>query len=120
MSLSQQANRFWAQVEIRGPEDCWSWVGGKFQSGYGYFRYSRKLLRAHRVAWLIAKGEIPDELNVLHSCDHPACVNPNHLFLGTDADNMNDKVAKGRARGAKRGEMHHKARLTTGQVAEIR
>lgn len=70
-------------------------------------------VRAHRKVWILLYGEIPDGLDVLHHCDNPICVRPNHLFLGTNADNMHDKAAKGRVR-------HSLAKLTPEQVLEIR
>jgi hypothetical protein len=75
---------------------CWIWLGAIKSYGYGSIKYRNKDMRANRVSWLAFKGEIPKGLCVLHHCDNPACVNPDHLFLGTLKDNMQDCIKKGR------------------------
>lgn len=114
--------RFWERVLIKDWDDCWIWVAAKSSAGYGQFRMSGLLIYAHRYSWEISNGIIPPKMCVLHRCDNPACVNPNHLFLGTQTDNMADKVAKGRQRAgtAGNGEKNHKAKLTLADVMEIR
>lgn len=88
--------RFNARVQRGGPDDCWPWTGCKID-GYGYFRLACGVQRrAHRLA-LAAVHPVPDSLQVLHSCDRPLCCNPRHLRLGTNADNMRDKMVRGRA-----------------------
>lgn len=92
---SKDIARFWSKVKISSDtQTCWEWQAGKIE-GYGSIRINGKNCRAHRFSWLIAHGD-PGKLHVLHTCDNPACVNPNHLFLGTHLQNMQDKHAKGR------------------------
>ena len=119
--------RFWAKVDIRDGDECWPWREGQahLPQGYGLFRIPdyEWMQRSNRVAWRLTYGEIPDGQQVLHSCDNPPCCNPAHFFLGTNADNVADKVAKGRSsfpQPKKRGERHHGAKLTQAQVDSIR
>jgi hypothetical protein len=113
------APRFWAKVK-RG-EGCWEWQGARNRSGYGLFQLGRRnggSTLAHRVAWWLHHGTPPDvDVHVCHHCDNPPCCNPAHLFLGTDADNHADKVAKGRQT---RGEQIIFAKLTEARVREAR
>jgi hypothetical protein len=83
------------------PSGCIVWVGCTNRGGYGSFTIRNRKITAHRFAWIAANGDIPDGMWVLHSCDNRACVNPDHLFLGTHAENMADMVRKGRPRPAK-------------------
>lgn len=103
---------------------CWDWNGYRQSAGYGqvYVEGTRQL--AHRLSWLAHKGEIPKSKKVLHRCDRRACTNPEHLFLGTDLDNAQDCIAKGRAGFQKYGSAGAKKKrlrkLTDDQVRAIR
>ena len=110
--------RFWAQVDKQGA--CWRWMGKTTAKGYGsYYARHGKLTfyRAHKYVWFLTHGPTVGDLWVLHTCDNPWCVNPDHLWLGTNRDNMDDKVAKGRHN---HGETHGRAKLTDDLVLEIR
>ena len=101
-------------------DGCWLWRGSVNSWGYGRTKTSLSSERsAHRISWVLHKGPIPPEMNVLHRCDTPRCVNPEHLFLGDDTDNVRDCVAKGR-HATKRGESNPTAKLTTAAVTELR
>lgn len=87
---------FWEKVEIRDGNRCWSWVGSTDQHGYGLVDFRTQRVRAHRLSYEMHYGPIPDGMVVCHACDNPNCTNPNHLFLGTQAENMQDASRKGR------------------------
>jgi hypothetical protein len=113
--------RFWRNVDKRGPNECWPWKG-YLCCGYGKFRVfiNRKKfirIRAHQFSWYLHTKIHSTGLQVCHKCDNPKCVNPDHLFLGTHADNQLDKFLKGRQM---KGETHVKAILTETQVIDIR
>ena len=129
-------DHFWDYVDKMpgyGPSgDCWIWKGmiqlGK-RGGYGHLVVNGKIKKSHRISWELQHGRIPDGLQVLHRCDIRACVNPNHLFLGTNKDNVDDKIAKGRhLRGEeasrysnpKRGEEQANAKFSDEKVLEMR
>jgi hypothetical protein len=99
--LEPIASYFWCRVERGDPADCWEYRGPFNKDGYGKFynRTTRRSWLAHREAYSITYGDIPRGLKVLHRCDNPPCVNPRHLFLGTQADNVSDGVRKGRFEG---------------------
>jgi len=106
-------------TKVKKLDDCWEWTGGKFKSGYGLFTLENKIKRAHRVSYQHFNTDIPKMQQVLHRCDNPGCVNPEHLFIGSHKENMADKNRKGRGAGSK-GEDHFNHKLTTSQVLSIR
>lgn len=108
---------FWDRV--RKTEGCWLWEGLVKKTGYGFLakRTTSPIQAAHRLSWKLHFGEIQDGLCVCHKCDNKLCVNPEHLFLGTAAENIYDCVKKGRHA---RGERRWSAKLTVAQVLEIR
>jgi hypothetical protein len=111
-----QIARFWAKVQ-RG-DSCWTWSGSIHKArGYGQFNYAGFNMFAHRASWMINRGVIPADTWVLHKCDNPVCVRPDHLFLGTNQDNYDDRDAKNRVR---HGSRHPRAKLTEALVIELR
>lgn len=130
--MDEILKRFWAKV--RKTDRCWLWTASTRNKGYGAFGYTLNgetvQDRAHRFSYRLHKGEIPDGMVVCHTCDTPACVNPDHLFLGTKADNNKDMTEKGRRIPGGthcgdsgqwiRGEAHHGAKMNKESVLEIR
>ena len=103
--------------KVHTSEGCHLWTAGKTAAGYGQFRYGGRALYSHRVAYTLTHGEIPAGAVVCHSCDTPACVNPAHLFLGTEQDNKDDMVRKDRVQ---HGMRHWNRRLAPPDVEAIR
>lgn len=111
--------RFWSHVDKSPREDgCWLWTAYRDKDGYGQTTLNRVNTRSHRASYLFANGAFDFKLEVLHKCDNPQCVNPEHLFLGTQQNNMDDMFSKGRANKS-RGESHVNHVLTDAQVIEI-
>jgi len=121
--------RFWSKIDKNGPVPehmphlgpCWIWTAFKTPAGYGKIATTRPFypIFAHHASWIIHFGPIPHGLWVLHKCDTPPCLRPDHLFLGTCKDNCNDRDSKGRGR-IPRGEEHGSHKLTTVEVVKIR
>lgn len=109
--------RFWKYVDKKPKDDCWNWIGACDKDGYGLIGVNKKLISAHRFSWEIHFDKIPKNLCVLHHCDNPSCVNPHHLFLGTQQDNVDDKVKKNRQA---RGEDNGASKLTWNKITQIR
>ena len=117
--LTTTEARFWASV-VKTPA-CWLWTRRLNKDGYGQMKPTGNRIdqHAHRISWQLHNGTIPDGLKVLHHCDNPPCVNPAHLFLGTDKDNSDDMMRKGRNRPL-RGEQNAASKISVRDVMEIR
>jgi len=105
-------DRFWESVNIGADGDCWEWQLARFPSGYGHLQWGRKDTYAHRLAWELNNGPIPEGMCACHKCDNPSCCNPSHLFLGTQQENILDAVDKGR--------WGNRRKLTMNQARDIR
>ena len=108
-------DRFWSKVDKT--DKCWMWTAACSSDGYGNISIKGKTYKPHRVSYEIKHGPIPKGMLICHHCDNKLCVRPSHLFLGTQKDNMQDAVGKGRAA---RGERHGSSKLTESQVKQIR
>lgn len=118
--------RFWEKVDKtpgHGPNgDCWVWTGARNPKGYGNFSSNKRFFKAHRHAWSLFNGEIPKNIFVCHRCDNPSCVRPEHLFLGSNQDNLHDASLKGRMSSWQRaqGEANGNSRIDRRAVRAIR
>jgi hypothetical protein len=99
--------RVWASIHIWPPDQCWPWIASQTDSGYGRLKVGKHYERAHRLVWELLNGPIPDGLVVRHNCDNKLCCNPEHLLLGTQADNIADRVERDRSVN------HHSAEAIT-------
>lgn len=109
--------RFWKYVDKKSDNECWNWLGVCNNKGYGKIKINQKDISAHRFSWELHFGKIPKDLYICHHCDNPPCVNPNHLFLGTSKDNIDDMKNKNRQA---KGENNGNSKLTSKQVEEIK
>ena len=118
---NEVVQRFWTKVDQS--QECWLWTGCiDPRAGYGQFWVAKRVRKAHRVSYALEHGLTPANLCVLHSCDNPPCVNPAHLWLGTQLENIADRTRKGRSnrRATTVGEAHYAAILTRADVLKIR
>lgn len=111
--MKELKRRLLKRISIK-PNGCWWWTGSAVTGGYGNMSYKRQSLYTHRASWIVHNGPIPKGLSVLHRCDNRLCINPEHLYLGTQADNIADMHAKGRSKH------RNGAILTDDEVIEIK
>jgi hypothetical protein len=122
--------RFWSYVDKKSDEECWEWKGSLDRNGYGeIYCKATAHFRAHKISWMIHSGSsVPKGICVLHKCDNPKCVNPNHLYLGTQKDNAKDREERGRGNRRflygeehpQHGTNHRSNKLSENDVLEIR
>lgn len=124
IAASKFANEFWSKVDrTAGNEECWPWTGRLSTTGYGQFaKGSKGGVRSHRLAFFLVTGKHPDELHVCHVCDNPICCNPQHLWLGTAKDNIQDSIKKGKHINPKplKGEKNPSAKLSERDILDIK
>ena len=116
----KQKTNFLLKVAPKNHNGCMEWLGSRNPKGYGQFTVGRFSARASRVAWIIEYGDLPVDKFVLHKCDNPPCVNPKHLYLGTNSDNMLDKFRRGRQGRTAQGIEKSNAKFTEQDIINIR
>lgn len=116
-----EIDRFWSFVDMSDIDGCWPWTGYRDKDGYGKFTYRKYSRPAHRIAYGISREDIPAGFFCCHSCDNPPCCNPDHLWIGTPKDNVDDRHRKGRdACGDKSGSRTHRERMLRGENHPLR
>lgn len=119
LTLIKDLNRFWNKVNKT--DNCWLWTGASSKGGYGRFKFEGKLYSPHVISYQLHNKNYDSIKFVCHKCDVPACINPQHLFLGTRSENMKDMTTKGRFKNpVKLGVNHHKSKLTENDVKDIK
>lgn len=113
------SDSLWSRVDIKAKDECWPWMGSTNSDGYGTLKFRGKYFHAHRVAYELTNGPIPNRLNILHRCDNPPCCNPAHLWPGTDQDNVDDMMAKRRNKVFV-GTQNRSAKVTEDDIPVIR
>lgn len=116
-TYEQAIAAFWAKVDVRGPDECWPWLGAKLRDGYGSVKFCGQPLSSHRVAFFLSNGMLSEGKDICHTCDNPPCCNPLHLFAGTRKQNIEDCVAKDRQN---KGIDHRLAKLNDELVRCLR
>lgn len=119
MSMNASLGERLKKNSRKAANGCIEWIGHIENTGYGAIKFQARRLKAHRAAWELKHGKVPKGLFVLHRCDNRACINPAHLFVGTQLDNIRDMIAKGR-KVVRSGERHWNAKLSKEKVVEIR
>lgn len=109
--------RFWENVDIKGDDECWEWMGSRTAAGYGVIYHSGNLEYTHRLSLDFDDRPVPPRHHACHTCDNPPCVNPKHLYPGTPMDNVRDKMKRGRQ---PKGENHYAAKLSDQEVIDIK
>ncbi len=111
----------WNKINKKSDEECWEWKGATTKGGYGSMKLYNKTKYVHRVVYEITYGKFSNDLDVLHKCDNPLCCNPEHLFLGTQQDNVRDMDVKGRrGKTDQKGELNNASKLTKTDIEKIR